>query len=287
MKILLTGASGFIGTHFLQDAAEHQITPVSLRSNSPAKLNLAGYDAVVHLAALVHQMQGAPEKEYFVVNSDLTLALAQKAKDEGVRHFVFISTIKVYGEETTKTPLDENSPCHPRDPYGMSKLTAEKELLAMQSKNFMVSIIRIPLVYGERVKANMLNLIKLCDRTPLLPFGGINNRRSMLYVKNLTAFINTLLAQRASGIFIASDSAPISTTDLITMISHALGKKLYLFTPPNGILTLLQKFKPALYQRLFASLELDPSESFKKLRFTPPFTTENGINAMIRWYRNV
>jgi len=286
MKILLTGASGFIGTHFMQDVISHDIMPLSLRDHTAESFDLKGYDAIVHMAALVHQMQGAPEEAYTAINCDLTLSLAQKAKNEGVGHFIFISTIKVYGEETTAIALNENTPCHPSDPYGISKLSAEKGLLQMASEDFTVSIIRIPLVYGEGVKANMLNLIKLCDKAPFLPFGGIENRRSMVYVKNLTAFIKTVLEQRNSGIFIAADTTPVSTTDLIQMITQALGKKLFLFTLPSYAIHLLERIRPSLHQRLFGSLELDPSESFKKLRFTPPFTTQEGIEAMIRWYRH-
>jgi nucleoside-diphosphate-sugar epimerase len=284
--LLVTGASGFIGSHFILDSIERDITPISLRSAHPEDLDLKSYSAVIHLAALVHQMQGAPEEEYFRINCDLTLSLAQKAKKDGVKHFIFMSTIKVYGEETTTTPLMENSPCHPNDPYGESKLTAENGLLAMISEDFAVSIIRIPLVYGERVKANMFNLIKLCDTLPLLPFGGINNRRSMVYVKNVTAFINALLDQRSSGVFIVSDSKPVSTTQLVRIILSALGKKRLLLTLPQTFVNLIQQLKPSLHQRLFGSLEVDPSASFKKLEFTPPFSTEEGVDAMVRWYRH-
>lgn len=285
MKLFLTGATGFIGNHLLKDLTEHRITPMSLHNTQVEKLNLGGFDAVIHLAALVHQMQGASKEEYFRINFDLTLSLAKKAKNNGVKHFIFMSTIKVYGEETTTAPLDEKSPCHPNDPYGESKLAAEEGLLAMTSEDFMVSIIRIPLVYGEGVKANMFNLIKLCNALPFLPFGGINNRRSMVYVKNVTAFINALLKQRASGVFIVSDSIPISTAQLAQIILAALGKKGIALPLPKVFVNLLQRLKPSLHQRLFCSLELDPSASFKKLNFIPPYPTEEGIKAMIRWYR--
>ncbi len=286
MKILLTGASGFIASHFIHDAIEEEIIPVSLRNTLPNDLDLKSYDAIIHLAALVHQMHGAKEEKYYTINHDLTLSLAQKAKKDGVKHFIFMSTIKVYGEETTKIPLNEESPCHPNDPYGESKLAAEKGLLAMASEDFTVSIIRIPLVYGEGVKANMLNLIKLCDILPLLPFGGIDNRRSMVYVKNVTAFINTLLDQRASGVFIVSDSKPVSTTQLVQIMYTALNKKGILLTLPKVLVNLIRRLKPSLHQRLFGSLEIDPSASFEKLKFIPPYTTEEGIKVMIGWYRH-
>lgn len=285
-RLVITGATGFIGTHFIHDAKEYDVTPVSLRTQQLQDLTFADHDALIHFAALVHQMQGAPEEAYLSVNRDLTLSLAQKAKDDGVKHFIFISTIKVYGEETTAAPLNEHTHCTPSDPYGASKLAAEEALLNMASDDFTVSVIRIPLVYGAGVKANMLNLIKLCDKAPILPFGGIENRRSMVYVKNLTAFIKTLLEQRQGGIFIAADAAPVSTTDLITTIAGALGKKVFLFAVPPFAVRLLERFKPSIHQRLFGSLELDPTASFNRLRFTPPFTTAEGIKAMIRWYKN-
>lgn len=285
-KLVITGATGFIGNHFINDSKEYAITPISLRTQRPQDLTLTDYDAVIHFAALVHQMQGAPKEEYLSINRDLTLSFAQKAKDAGVSHFIFISTIKVYGEETTITPLNETTACHPLDPYGNSKLAAEEGLLKLASEDFTVSIVRIPLVYGEGVKANMLNLIKLCNSLSFLPFGGIHNKRSILYVKNLTAFIKILLEQRKFGIFIVSDATPISTTDLIKTIGSALEKKLFLFPLPLFVINLLQRIKPSLHQRLFNSLEINPSESFNKLSFTPPFTTQEGINAMIKWYNN-
>lgn len=286
MKLFLTGATGFIGNHLIKDLIKYETTSISLQKTQPEHLNLKSYGAIIHLAALVHQMQGAKKEEYFRINCDLTLALAKKAKKDGVKHFIFMSTIKVYGEETTKIPLNEESPCHPNDPYGESKLAAEEGLLAMASEDFTVSIIRIPLVYGEGVKANMLNLIKLCDILPLLPFGGIDNRRSMVYVKNVTAFINTLLDQRASGVFIVSDSKPISTTQLVQIIYTVLDKKRILLTLPKVLINLIRRLKPSLHQRLFGSLEIDPSASFEKLKFIPPYTTEEGIKAMIGWYRH-
>lgn len=286
MKILLTGATGFIGNHLIRDLIKYEITSISLRKKQPEHLDLKNYDAVIHLAALVHQMQRAQNEEYFRINCDLTLALAKKAKKDGVNHFIFMSTIKVYGEKTTKIPLDEKSSCHPNDPYGASKLAAEEGLLAIASEDFTVSIIRIPLVYGEGVKANMFNLIKLCDTLPLLPFGGIDNHRSMVYVKNVTAFINTLLDQRASGVFIVSDSKPVSTTQLIQIIYTALNKKGILLTLPKVLVNLIRRLKPSLYQRLFGSLEIDPSASFRQLNFTPPYTSEEGIKAMILEYRH-
>lgn len=286
MKILLTGASGFIGMHLIQDISEHQIIPISLRDTLPENLDLHEYDAVIHLAALVHQMSIVPEHDYLRINRDLTLSLAQKAKESGVSHFIFMSTVKVYGEETTLIPLNENSPVHPSEPYGKSKRQAEEGLLSMSSENFTVSIIRTPLVYGEGVRANMFNLIKLCDTLPILPFGGINNRRSIVYVKNLTAFIHTLLNDPQSEIFLVTDLFPVSTTQLIQNIQIALGKKGRLLPLPTWLINLIRQIKPSIHQRLFGSLEFDPSISFKKLNFIPLFSTKEGIENTVRWYQH-
>ncbi len=178
MRIIVTGASGFIGSRFISNS-KHEITSVDLLLNDLDQFNFTGNDVLLHCAALVHQMKGASEDEYFKVNSDLTYNVAKKAKKENVSHFIFLSTIKVYGESTTaQMAWTEKSECNPQDPYGKSKLNAEKRLMLLEDDGFKISIVRSPLVYGSGVKANMFNLIKLIDLLPILPFGNINNKRS-------------------------------------------------------------------------------------------------------------
>lgn len=286
MKILLTGSTGFIGKHFLAAyQTAYEIDCFSFLHDTLESLDLHGTDAILHLSALVHQMQGAPDDAYRRVNVDNTIALAKKAKEAGVPHFIFMSSIKVYGEESDQA-YDETTPCLPTDPYGQSKLDAENALLELAGENFTVSIIRTPVVYGEGVKGNIRSLLKLVERVPVLPFGGIENQRSMVYVGNLCALIDAIIKDPKGGLFLAADPAPVSTTLLIEEIAHALKKKpLLLKLPLFG--WFLKKLKPALHARLFGSLRLDTHKSNTRLGFTPPFSTREGVEAMVRWYKDV
>ena len=136
---MVTGASGFIGTNFINKYNDRfNIIPVCLIENRPEDLNYSGIDCVLHLAALVHQMNGAPEEKYFEINTELTRRLAVKAKEAGVKHFVFYSSVKVYGYDGNLTDpnfiLGINSECHPVDPYGKSKYEAEKILNSLKDE---------------------------------------------------------------------------------------------------------------------------------------------------------
>lgn len=280
MKILLTGANGFIGGYFTdQYRLAYQIKTFSFLNDDFDRLELSGTDTVIHLSALVHQMGGASANEYEAINVTQTLELAKKAKASRVKHFIFMSTVKVYGEENDPV-YTENTPCHPQDYYGKSKLRAELELQKLSDEHFTVSIIRTPIVYGTGVKANIKNLIKLVSKVPILPFGHTRNRRSMVYVGNLCALIAQVLTHRASGVFLACDDKSLSTTEFIHEIATALGKKCYLIDIPF-FENLLKYFKPTFHQRLFGNLIVDNSETKKKLAFSNPYNTEEGIKAMI------
>ena len=161
-KILLTGSSGFIGSYFLDNYQDiYDISTFSLQNAQIEHIDFSDIDTVVHLAALVHQMSGVDDiRDYYSINIDYTITLAKKAKENGVKHFLFMSSVKVYGEEND-TAYTEDSPTNPQDDYGKSKLEAENELLKLQDSNFDISIIRTPIIYGANVKANLLNLARL------------------------------------------------------------------------------------------------------------------------------
>lgn len=279
-KLLITGANGFIGNYFINQYKEtYNIKTFSFLQNDFETIDYNNLDAIVHLSALVHQMGGASASEYEKVNVTQTLQLAKKAKNAGISHFIFMSTVKVYGEESD-TVYTETTPCHPRDDYGMSKLHAEQALQELEDEHFKVSIIRTPIVYGAGVKANIKNLIKLIQKVPVLPFGNTKNQRSMVYVGNLCALLETILEQKTSGIFLACDDSSLSTTQLIGEIAAALGKKCYLSDIPL-FENMLKYLKPTFHQRLFGNLIVDNTETKKRLGFSNPYSTEEGIKAMI------
>ena len=280
MKLLLTGSSGFIGSYFQSYYDDrYDIKTFSFLKNDLEGLDLTQIDAVVHLSALVHQMGGAAKEEYVRVNVDNTLALAQKAKQSGVKQFIFMSSVKVYGEESD-TPYMETTKCEPIDDYGVSKLEAENRLKEMEDDDFTVSILRTPIVYGKGVKANILNLVKLVDKVPVLPFGGIDNRRSMVYIGNLCDMIERLCERKMGGVFLAGDDYPVSTSGLIEIIARVRGKKVTLLNIPL-FPQLLKTVKPDFYKRLYESLEVDNRWSKKVLGFENKVSTEEGIKLML------
>lgn len=281
MKILLTGARGFVGSYFeKQYAQKYTIQPFSFLNDDLKTLHVKDVDVVIHLSALVHQMNGASDEAYEKINVEQTLQLAHKAKENGVKHFIFMSTVKVYGEENL-IAYTEASLCYPKDMYGKTKLKAEQELQKLENNDFRISIIRTPIVYGAGVKANMQNLMKLIDKMILLPFGHICNKRSFVYIGNLTALIDTIIEQGKSGIFLAGDDEALSTTELVQLIAQAKMRNIFLIKIPLfGIF--LKWIKPSFYQRLFENLLVDNTKTKEALHFKNPYSIKEGIVFMVQ-----
>ncbi len=286
MKILITGANSFLGRNFIRHSRFNQIDEVSLIENKPEDVNFSRFDVVIHLAALVHQSKKTPEFLYFRINRDLCLKVAENAKKSGVRQFIFLSSVKVYGDQDYNSGIiTEESPCHPTDSYGKSKFEAETGLRLLETDKFIVSIIRTPLVYGDGVKANMLNLIKLVEKFPILPFRDIENKRSMTFVKNLVGFIDRIIELKSSGTFIAIDQTSLSTTELVMHISSYLNKKVILIRLPIFLLKIAKLIFPSIFMRLFGSLVFDNQKTLEKLSFKPQFSAEEGLRDMVEAYR--
>lgn len=286
-RILITGANSFVGSNFIRFSKYRDVEEVSLLANKPEDINFSQFDVVLHLVAIVHQSKEIHENEYYKINRDLCIEVAEQAKKAGVKQFIFLSTVKVYGEFIPESEAwNENSICIPDDAYGKSKYEAELELKKMEDAGFTVSIIRTPLVYGEGVRANMLSIMKLVDRFPILPFGKVNNKRSFTYTENLAGFIDRIIEKRASGIFIAMDENPLSITELVNYISEFLNKKVVLFKVPGIIIKIGTFFIPRIFDRLYGSFEMDNSKTLKNLDFKPPFTSAEGIKKMVLAYKS-
>jgi UDP-glucose 4-epimerase len=284
-RVLITGANSFVGSNFKKYSHWETIDEVSLVDTDPGDIHFGNYDVVLHLAAIVHQSKKISEQDYFRVNRDLCLSVAEHAKDAGVRHFVFLSTLKVYGRQGLFPFLrNEDSECYPEDFYGKSKYAAEVGLNELADSNFTVSIIRTPLVYGEGVRANMMSLIRLVDSAPILPFAGVNNRRNYTFTENLVGYIDKIIEKQAPGVFIAMDRDAVSTTELINCISNYLGKRVFLFKLPELVLSFSRKIFPTNYERLFGSFEFENNKTRKILNYEPPFTTEAGLKKTVIHY---
>jgi len=280
-KIVVTGANGFIGNRFVEYNKERfDISILTVRDDAYKSFDFTGFDSIVHLAGKAHDMDCKDDSEYFKVNVDITKTLATKSKAAGVKHFIYISSVKVYGKED-RGLITEKSECFPEDAYGKSKLQAEQFLQTIQDENFKVAIVRPPMVYGAGVKGNMDRLIHLCQKKYPLPFGNMGNLRTMVFVDNLVEVLNAIIDYKAEGIFIPGDKKPISTDALILMIKASLGKKNNLFSIPKFLRQLIKSVKPELYKRLFGSFVIDTKATNGKLNFVPPFTTEYGIEKMV------
>ncbi len=285
MKLLITGASGFIGSRFISSRKDrYELIEVSLRNTAVDDIDLITAEAVVHLAGLAHQFDAIDESEYFRVNRDLTVELARKAKEEGVRQFIYISSTKVYGDGEDDVFYNEFSDCVPTDPYGWSKLEAERELKLLDSEEFTVSIIRPPLVYGPGVKGNLLLFMKLARLPIPLPFKGVNNNRAMVYVDNLISLIDKLIDKRMSGTYTLTDSNRISTEDLIREIRLQRWKKAYLFRLPRFLMWPLKRIKPSIFQRLYGSFNVNCEHTLETLGYANPYSFKEGIAAMVQHF---
>lgn len=251
---------------------------------------LPAIEAFIHLAARTHVIKESaadPMAAYTDVNVNGTLAALKLAQQAGATRFVFLSSVKVLGEETPSgQPFTENSPPKPEDAYGITKLMAEEEVKRYCEKAGMAwTIIRPPLIYGEGVKANFAKLVEVVRRGVPLPFKNVDNLRSIVYVKNLVDFLSYCLdTDKASNrIFLLDDGEALSIEALVREISQAIGRDARLFALPRasieGAAHLLRK--QDIYRRLFGSLELN-SVAARATGWVAPYTTSEGLEATLK-----
>lgn len=247
---------------------------------------LQDVEVVVHTAARVHVMDESsddPLQAFRRINVFATLDLARQAAEAGVSRFVFISSIKVSGEQTRLgMPFRPDDVPRPADPYGVSKREAEDGLLALAAESGMeVVIVRPPLVYGPGVKGNFASMIELLDKGVPLPLGAVYNKRSLVGIGNLVDLIILCLDHSAAAnqVFFVSDDEDLSTTEMLRCVAEAMGKPVRLVRVPASMLqigaTLLGK--KAMAQRLLGSLQVDITKTRGLLGWTPPYTVEEGL----------
>lgn len=285
-RILITGTNSFIGNNFTVFSQYKDVRVVSLKKITTSQIDFSGIDVVLHLSAIVHIFKNIDPAEYYRINRDLSIDLARCAKSSGVNHFIFMSTVKVYGDFVSGSlPWDENSVCNPTDHYGRSKFEAENELKKISDDNFCVSVIRTPIVYGNGMKANMLKLVKLVKFFPVLPFGKIENKRNYTYIENLVGFTDRIISLRLSGTFIAMDEYPVSTSELVNYLSDSMGRKVLLFKLPEFIIKVMKVFFPKGIDSLYGSFELNNTLTRSVLSLNPQYSTKKGIGKMILDYQ--
>ena len=312
MKILVTGASGFVGRCLCEHLTKrgHLVT-ASVRSNQTPPIEninssivvgdlgpdtdwtkaLENQEVVIHLAARTHVMNETAsnsEAKYLRVNVESTKRLILQMLEQDVSRFIFMSSVKVNGEQTTVQPYSESQPSQPEDAYGRTK--HQTELLISNSPDLKSTIIRSPLVYGPRVKGNFLKLIQLTERGLPLPIGMIKNKRSLIFLENLIdAVIQSLENSAAIGqTYLVSDNADISTPELFRAVANALNKQSRLIPFPVFLLRLAGVLfgKSGTIKRLTGSLQIDCNKIHKELGWKPPFSLQHGLDKTVIWYQN-
>lgn len=289
-KIFITGSSGFVGRHLIEflirghyefrGATRKDYNDISTFAHWENLLK--DCDTVVHLAARVHVMKDDSENpliSFRKVNVEGTVRLAKVAKAMGIQRFIFISSIKVNGEETFDKPFSvHDEPC-PLDAYGISKMEAERELMKLHQEGiFDVVIIRPPLVYGKGVKANFKNLFKIVNNKVPLPFGLVRNKRSLVSVLNLCDLIVSCLNHPAAAgrVFLISDGQDYSLKDIINKMGTVLKSKPILLNVPVFVLKFLFQIigKKKYSDRLLGNLQVDIEDTRNTLGWNPRYSFE-------------
>lgn len=305
MKVLVTGANGFIGSALCPHLSSlgHSVVPVVrrpcgmaneyvVRDETSWERVLAGCDSVVHLAGLAH-MKGDrtrdPAEELLRINSRNTERLARHAVKSGVRRFVYVSSIKVNGERTGAHSFKASDDARPEDAYGVSKWEAEKALSRLSYETGLeVVVVRPVLVYGPGVKGNFLRLLRLVHAGTPLPLASVNNRRSFIGIDNLVDLILACVEHpRAAGeVFLAADGEDLSTPDLIRRFARAMEKKNALFPFPVALLRSGARLlrQTSACERLCDSLTVDARKAKALIGWSPRRSVDEGIERMVAWY---
>lgn len=269
-RILITGANSYIGTSFenyikSNFSEKYEVSTIDMIDGSWREKSFAGYDVVYHVAGIAHSDSGKisaeKEKLYRSVNTDLTIETAKKAKADGVKQFIFMSSAIVYGDSAPigkKKVITKDTPTNPANCYGDSKVQAELGIISLQDETFKVCILRPPMIYGKGSRGNFPTLEKFAKKLPLFPY--VKNERSMLYIGNLIEFVRLMIENEEQGIFCPQNKEYSNTSEIVKEIAKANGKKVRLVKGFGWALKIMSHFT-GLVNKAFGNLSYDMSLS--------------------------
>lgn len=273
-KVLITGANSYIGVSFENYVKEHysselSVDTVDMIDGSWRNKNFSSYDIVYHVAGLAHADVGKVSDEvkakYYAINTDLAIETANKAKKDGVKQFVFMSSAIVYGDSAPygqiKRITAETEPS-PSNFYGDSKWQADKGIRELADDGFVVTVLRPPMIYGKNSKGNYPSLAKMAKKLPVFPY--VQNERSMLYIENLCEFLCQIMIRGEGGIFWPQNAEYTNTSEMVKMIADAANHKIFVSKGWNWVVGLARIIpgKPRrLANKAFGNLSYDHSMS--------------------------
>ena len=256
-RILITGANSYIGTSFEKYVSQwperYETDTVDMIDESWREKSFAGYDAVFHVAGIAHRKETKENAHlYYEVNRDLAIETAQKAKQDGVHQFIFLSSMSVYGKNTGA--ITQETPVAPKSNYGRSKAEAEKGIESLQDADFNVAVLRPPMIYGKGCKGNYQTLVKFALKLPFFPY--VKNERSMLHIENLCEFVRLLVEEGDGGTFCPQNAKYTNTSEIVKLIAEAHGKKIRLIKGFGWLIKFFGIFSSTI-QKAFGSLIYD------------------------------
>lgn len=260
-RVLITGKNSYIGTSLenwlMREPDQYKVDTVDMKDGSWKEKDFSRYDVVFHVAGIAH-VSSDPKMEdlYYKVNRDLTIETAEKAKAEGVKQFIFMSSIIVYGDSSSsKRVIDKNTVPTPSNFYGNSKLQAEEGIKHLESGGFKIVVLRPPMIYGKGSKGNYPRLANMAKKIPVFP--DIDNERSMLHIHNLCEFIKVMIDYEESGLFFPQNKEYVKTSELVKTIAEVHGKKIWMIRWMNWLIRMM--FGIGIVNKVFGNLVYEKS----------------------------
>ena len=258
-RILITGANSYIGTMFERYVAywpeRYRVDTIDVRDDSWRAISFSGYDSVFCVAGIAHIKETEQNRElFYTVNRDLAVDVAKKAKTDGVPQFIYLSSMSVYGIDKGK--IDERTVPLPKSAYGDSKYQAELLLQNLADEGFKIALLRPPMVYGKGCKGNFQTLVRFVHAFPLFP--QYDNKRSMIFIDNLSSFVKMLIDERRDGLFYPQNAEYVSTSIMVKQICAEIGKSMYFIRFFNFYIK-ISRLK--IVNKVFSDLYYDKSMS--------------------------